>query len=308
MNKPQHLNEAIEKLLLKRIRQLSSPLEPKPTGISERLEPLKNIRAVLFDVYGTLFIAGVGDIGIANEMSNEQAVAEALQSAGFSGNLEEAGAKGKKLILQAIRCTHEKRRTQGISYPEVDIRDEWHTVLTSLQQEHLIEGEISAEAIMRVSVEYECRMNPVWPMPDLEETLHTLKEKQFVLGIVSNAQFYSNLLLFPAFLGKSPQELGFDQDLCAWSFESQEAKPSVNLFHGVVERLQHQHGISPEEALYVGNDKLNDMWPAAQLGLKTVLFAGDRRSLRLREDDTRCSTLEPDVIITKLSQLSQVLG
>ncbi len=41
----------------------------------------------------------------------------------------------------------------------------------------------------------------------------------------------------------------------------------------------------------------------AQLGLKTALFAGDQRSLRLREHDPRCSTLEPDLIITKLSQL-----
>ena len=74
-----------------------------------------------------------------------------------------------------------------------------------------------------------------------------------------------------------------------------------------MQHLQHQYGISPEETLYVGNDKLNDIWPAAQLGLKTALFAGDQRSLRLREDDTRCSDLEPDLIITKLSQLPDLI-
>ncbi len=303
MRKPQqHLNEALEKLLLERIRQLSSPLKPKPTGISARLKPLKNIRTVLFDVYGTLFISGAGDISIAREMSNEQAVAEALQSAGFSGNFEEAGAKGNELILQAIRYTHEKRRTQGILYPEVDIREEWRTVLSSLQQKHMIKGEITTEAVFRVSVDYECRVNPVWPMPDAKITLQILRERNVALGIISNAQFYT-LLMFPALLEQSHQELGFDQDLCVWSFELQEVKPSVKLFQGIVERLEHQHGISPEETLYVGNDMLNDMWPAAQLGLKTALFAGDQRSLRLREHDGRCSSLEPDVIITTLSQL-----
>jgi putative hydrolase of the HAD superfamily len=58
----------------------------------------------------------------------------------------------------------------------------------------------------------------------------------------------------------------------------------------------------------VGNDKLNDIWPATQLGLKTALFAGDQRSLRLRENDVRCSGLEPDLVITRLSQLSDFIG
>jgi putative hydrolase of the HAD superfamily len=74
-----------------------------------------------------------------------------------------------------------------------------------------------------------------------------------------------------------------------------------------VERLHQQYGILPEDTLYVGNDMLNDIWPAAQCGLKTSLFAGDQRSLRLRETDPRCSDLEPDVIITKLSQLPHII-
>jgi putative hydrolase of the HAD superfamily len=302
-----NINGMLEKLLLKRIRQLSSPMKPKPTGVSERLMTLKGIQAVLFDVYGTLFTSGSGDISIASEISSQQALTEALQFAGFFGNLEEAGKKGTEWLLQAIQKTHVARRKEGIDFPEVNIRDEWHNVLSWLKQENLIKGEITTEAVIRVSLEYEYRVNPVWPMPDLAKTLSSLKEKQITLGIVSNAQFYT-LLLFPAFLGKSHSELGFEPDLCAWSFQSLEAKPSVNLFRGIVERLQHQYGISPEETLYVGNDKLNDIWPATQLGLKTALFAGDQRSLRLREDDVRCSGLEPDLVITQLSRLSDFIG
>jgi putative hydrolase of the HAD superfamily len=55
----------------------------------------------------------------------------------------------------------------------------------------------------------------------------------------------------------------------------------------------------------VGNDMLKDIWPAARLGCKTALFAGDRRSLRLREDDERCRELEPDLVVDDLSQLAQ---
>jgi putative hydrolase of the HAD superfamily len=306
MSEYNYIDKVLEWALITRIQQLNALLEPKSAELSERLGMLRNIRAVVFDVYGTLFVSGSGDISIASEMSNQQALTEALNSAGFSGDREEAGAKGVEKLLRVIQDSHAKRRNKGIAYPEVDIRDEWQTALVSLQQEHLIEGEITPESILRVSVDYECRVNPVWPMPDLKTVLEDLQDRQFVLGIVSNAQFYT-LFMFPAFLGKTHSELGFDPDLCAWSFQLLEAKPSVNLFRGVVERLQNQYGISPEETLYVGNDKLKDIWPATQLGLKTALFAGDQRSLRLRKNDPRCSDLEPNLIITKLSQLPEVI-
>jgi putative hydrolase of the HAD superfamily len=66
--------------------------------------------------------------------------------------------------------------------------------------------------------------------------------------------------------------------------------------------------VSAAETLYVGNDMLNDVWTASQCGLKTALFAGDKRSLRLREDDARCAALQPDVIVTSLSQILDIVG
>jgi putative hydrolase of the HAD superfamily len=293
--------------LIQRIHERSFPLEPKPTGMTERLTPLTGVRAVLFDVYGTLFISGSGDISIASDMSNQRALMEALQVSGFSGLLDDTGAKGSKGLLQAIRRTHAKRREQGCAFPEVDIREEWQAGLTSLKKAGVLEGHINADAVQRVSVEYECRVNPVWPMPDMEETLQGLQEQDLLLGIVSNAQFYT-LLMFPAFFERTHEASGFVPDLCAWSFQVLEAKPSTKMFHHVIEHLAKQFGIAQHETVYVGNDMLNDIWTASQCGLKTALFAGDQRSLRLREDDPGCAGLEPDVVITKLSQLLTVTG
>ena len=166
----------------------------------------------------------------------------------------------------------------------------------------LIDGAITPEIARRVSVEYECRVNPVWPMPGILETLTGLREHRITLGIVSNAQFYTPLM-FPALLNQTLGELGFAPELCAWSFELGEAKPSTALFHAALKPLRSTCGILPEETLFVGNDMRNDMWAAAQCGVKTVLFAGDRRSLRLREDDPRCAIFQPDAVITALPEL-----
>jgi len=291
---------------IEHIRQLRSPLEPIPTGMSAPLTLLSGIRAVLFDVYGTLVISGSGDISVASAMSDQQAVAEALHWAGFSGNLAAAGEQGSAALLDAIRQTHARQRQAGKDVPEVEIREEWQTVLTRLQQNGLIDGAITPETLARVSLDYECRVNPVWPMPAAQATLQRLHARGLRLGIVSNAQFYTSLL-FPALLGHTLDEFGIEPLMCAWSFELREAKPSVNLFRSVVERLQQEYGIAPAETVYVGNDMLNDLWTARQLGLKTALFAGDQRSLRLRPDDPRCAALEPEIILTTLAQLLEVV-
>ena len=286
--------------LLERIRQLSPPLQPIPTGMTARLAPMANIKAVLFDVYGTLFISGSGDISMASGQSNQRACAEALQCAGIAGDLEQAGALGSAALLQAIRATHERLKRESVAFPEVDIREEWRVVLEQLERQGIISGDLSDERIERVSVEYEFRVNPVWPMPGMADALRQLAECGIVLGIVSNAQFFTPLM-FPALAGASLETFGFRPDLCAWSYQLREAKPSVKLFRAALAPLRERYGIAPENTLYVGNDMLNDIWTAAQCGLRTALFAGDRRSLRLRKDDPRCVGLEPDLILMKIT-------
>jgi putative hydrolase of the HAD superfamily len=53
---------------------------------------------------------------------------------------------------------------------------------------------------------------------------------------------------------------------------------------------------------------LNDILPAQTTGFRTALFAGDKRSLRLRRDNPRCSNLKPDMVLTDLVQLVELLN
>lgn len=301
----EQLEIASEDLLIARIRELSAPMAERPTGVDAQLAPLPEVKAVLFDIYGTLLISGSGDIGVAGEMAQANALTDSLRCAGFTGQLDEAGHRGGDLLLEAIRATHSRRRAEGIEYPEVDIREEWHHVVNELQV--TLNGPMLYDAVQRLSVEYECRVNPVWPMADVPATLRTLWDRNMLLGIVSNAQFYTPLI-FPALFSQTFMALGFNPYLCAFSYELREAKPSPRLFQGILEHLQREFTVSAAETLYVGNDMVNDVWTASQCGLKTALFAGDARSLRLRENDERCADLRPDVVITCLSQLAEVVN
>ncbi len=142
-------------------------------------------------------------------------------------------------------------------------------------------------------------------MPGAMSLLDTLKRAGIMTGIISNAQFYTPLI-FEALLGKNVQELGFDADLCAWSWRAGAAKPSLKMFRQVDHVLGNKYGIPHESILYAGNDMLKDIMPARSLNWKTALFAGDRRSLRLREDDPKVKDIKPWCIITKLEQLKSL--
>jgi len=294
-------------MLFEIIRKTCRPLEPQPTGMEAKLVKLPGVKAVLFDIYGTLFISGSGDIGTASALDSAEALTQALVVTGFEGEVEQAGLIGKELLKKEILAWHEAGRKAGAEYPEVEITKVWKKILEKLlNTEVLKKRELEIEHIRQLALAYECRVNPVFPMPQALETLQDVTAHNLVPGIVSNAQFYTPLL-FPAFFDKTLDELGFDPDCCIWSYKELRAKPDTALFWKVGKYLLTKYSIRLEETVYVGNDMLNDIKCAQQAGCKTVLFAGDKRSLRLREDDPQCAGTLPDAIITSLDQLTELL-
>jgi putative hydrolase of the HAD superfamily len=157
----------------------------------------------------------------------------------------------------------------------------------------------------RLAVEYEARANPSWPMPGLRECLDALHGKGLLLGLVSNAQFYTPAL-FEGLLGAPPEAFGFDRDLQYYSYQYGWGKPSPRLFELAAEALAAR-AVAAGEVVYVGNDMLNDIAPARQVGFRTALFAGDARSLRLRQGDPRVEGVAADVILTELGQIVECI-
>jgi len=292
------------------IRSLRQEITVRPTERNRTLMPISGIGAVLFDVYGTMFISGSGDISVARESGDESHFHTVLRhlapvNASHSA-LEVAARRARAAYFGQIEELHESSRAAGISYPEVDIVAVWGAVLDSLFGELLPGLRHDTDTARIAAVVYEGVSNPVSPAPGLFSMLRTLSHRGVHLGIVSNAQFYTPLL-FPAFLETSLSGAGIDPELCSWSYQLREAKPSTRLFRPVLDTLKTRFNMKPAEVLYVGNDMLNDIWTARSCGCRTCLFAGDERSLRLREKDVRCADLEPDAVITRLADLPGIL-
>jgi putative hydrolase of the HAD superfamily len=195
------------------------------------------LRAVLFDVYGTLLKSSAG----------ETHPNPALRS----------------LIERAHAAS-------PYPFPEVDIR-EVHAAM---------HPELSPEEIERLAMAHEQAANPVSAMPGAAETLRELSSRGLLLGLVSNAQFYT-VPVMENCLGDSLANLGIDPEFCVFSYLERRAKPDVHLFEIARERLLGR-GVRADEVLYVGNDVRNDIEPAKAAGFRTALFAGEKASLRLR--------------------------
>ncbi|KAA1259940.1 Phosphoglycolate phosphatase [Rubripirellula obstinata] len=283
------------------IVQHRAPLQPIPTDIKPKLVEIPAIRAVIFDVYGTLVVSGSGDVGSADVSQSTDHISDAFQACGVSLDSDSTPtlASLKKLISE----TNLAAKSDACPKPEVDIVDIWRRLLT---QHGLTQIAGDTEQVVRIATAYEARANPTWPMPGAAELLAELKSSGKILGIVSNAQVFTPALVEEICDAASLEEAGFQLDLSLFSNRFRQSKPGPRLFEVLVDSLARRK-ILPQEAIYVGNDMLNDVYAASVAGLRTAWFVGDARSCRPRTDDVRCQNLQPDLVLTNLPELPNCL-
>ncbi len=273
-----------DKILAERLR----PMAPIPTGIQPGGGLKCPVKCILFDVYGTLLISGTGDISVSRKsVLISTAFQTLLDKFGIPAALEQV----LESFFNGIQAAHQSAKRNGVDYPEVEIDRIWSSIL----------GTDDMTLARRFALEFELMANPVYPMPHLESFLEACRKASLVMGIISNAQFYTPLL-FRWFLKADPIDLGFREALTLYSYKIGYAKPSARIFDLAVDRLKELN-ISAKNTLYVGNDLQNDIIPAKRAGFQTALFAGDARSLRLRGIDIENVAIHTDLVITDLRQL-----
>jgi putative hydrolase of the HAD superfamily len=274
----------------KSVQRYLHHLAPRPTSLEPRGALKEKVKCVLFDIYGTLFISGSGDIGLADKNSPKIEEINYLLT-------KYTIRKSPQILLDefyhAIKTRHQELRNTGVEFPEVNIDRIWMKVLST----------DDIRIVRQFAVEFELIVNPIYPMPNLAKMLSACRQRNKLMGIISNAQFYTPHL-FKWFLDLDLKDLGFDPEFVFYSYRFEVAKPSPVLFRLAADKLKAK-GIPPSRVLYLGNDMRNDIYPAQSTGFQTALFAGDERSLRLRSDDPRCKKLTPDLVITDLIQLNR---
>jgi putative hydrolase of the HAD superfamily len=288
-------------------------LRPIPTEVEPRLDKIEGLKAIIFDIYGTLVVSASGDI---NQIDlSQQNMRTALREADYLLP-EKDPKKGEKVVAELLQQFvdilqkhQQKLRDSGAPFPEADIRHVWDEWLQYALNKKFIHTN-GASDITRLTFVFEMLSNKIHPMPGMLEVLHYFHDRKYPLGIVSNAQFYTPVMMnfFIDGQARDTESLPlFNDDITQFSYSLHKAKPDRTLFVPVLKALKENYGIAPHQAVFVGNDMYNDIYPAQELGMKTIFFAGDKRALRLREDKPEVKNVRPDAVITELLQLKQII-
>jgi len=288
-------------------------LTPEPSRISPRLNKIEGIKAVIFDIYGTLLVSASDDVEKARTYAPNLKIA--LSEAGYvilkeqQDEINEAMEFMLRLLIENMKRHHFRIRKRGVKFSEINIRQIWPEVINTAIRNRII-AKTSKSKPDNLAIIFDLLSNKIFPMPGMKALILQLESSGRHLGIVSNAQFYSPIVLnflLTGKLGEGDQIEHFDPELLVFSYQFQRAKPDFSLFERLLKSLKTNYGILPNESVYVGNDMFKDIYPARHCGMKTVLFAGDQRSIRWREDRSEVAGLAPDAIITGLGQLPGLL-
>ena len=199
----------------------------------------REIRAVLFDVYGTLLHG-------RREPDRRPRMAEVAERHGF-----DPGPAIDDAFDAAIAAAH---RLSPEPWPEIDVRQIWAGLFPGLADPAAL------------AFDMEAAIHPVEVHPRGAAVLHEAIARELPLGIVSNAQAYTRTLLARHFPAAWPR---FDPGLTVFSYEHGIAKPDCRLFRIAIDLLL-ETGIRPQEILMVGDSRENDLDPARALGLSTL--------------------------------------
>ncbi|MBX3743213.1 MAG: HAD family hydrolase [Akkermansiaceae bacterium] len=231
---------------------------------------IAKIRAVIFDIYGTLLIAPPG--AVRHDPAFDPVLREILSAAGH-----DLGDSPTTVLHAAV---HRHHAASGHAHPEIDLAQVWQEVLGT------------TEDVTDLITAVENAWHPCEPMPRARETLLRLSAEGVTLGVLSNAQA-NTLPALDGTLGAVTPLLA--PELTVLSYQHGIAKPSPELFQLLARRLEAR-GISPAETLFVGNDPRQDILPAQAAGFRTALFAGHPGSIRPGE----CT---PDLTLRSLSEI-----
>lgn len=270
---------------------------PETSGVCPVLPRLEGIRLVSFDLYGTLLVSAAG--GEENRQEERVgAMKAALVASGRDGSNAELWLEA---FDRSIGRAQDALRRSGVDFPEVEIRDVWRSVFQEFGFH-----EPRADEIEAFARDYENGSNPCGAMPGAVEIVERISAGGLALGIVSNAQFYTEMVVQEV-LGFQMDIGGFDAKCCIFSFEHGQGKPSTKLFE-ILTEAANSRGIRGSEIVHIGNDLEKDVLPAKAVGLRAILFAGDARSLRTGGRSMEHAASMADAVLTDLAQLGDVVG
>lgn len=303
-------------------RDLSWPAAPAPEPPRAKgpLTRLPDVRAVTWNVYGTLLAISGGDLVFEHpqEFVMDVALDKTIQEFKMWNSMfRKPGKPAEQLRGFYGRLLEQQRLVAGGAdkVPEVCAARLWEAwVLKLFEKDYTFDAGFfgsRTEYSRKVAYFFHASLQGTACYPGAAAALRHVAAAGLLQGCVADGQCFTFVQLRRA-LARQDADAQLERlvqpDLCVFSHELRLRKPSERLFRQALGALT-QRGLRPEQVLHIGSRIVQDIVPARRLGMKTALFAGDRASLQATQDQLRKeSPMRPDVLLTSLDQIAEVVG
>src|SRR5438132_3668974 len=280
---------------------------------------LPEVRVVLWNIYGTLLAISGGELYFEHpaKFVMDVALDKTIQEFKMWGSMSRKPGQPADYLAQIYdKLLLEQRSLAGGSerYPEVQVDRLWEAFIKKLlQKDYAFDagfyGSLN-EFSRKVGYFFHASLQGTACYPDSADALNLVKEAGLLQGLLSDAQYFTPLQLERAFSKQAAERKlddFIDPELRSYSYEVRSRKPSERLFRYIVSLLA-QRGIGADQVLHIGSRITQDVVPARRVGMKTGLFAGDKGSLQATPEQLKEPASRPDVLLTKLTQIADVVG
>jgi FMN phosphatase YigB (HAD superfamily) len=296
----------------------SPPTVERPKA-KPHFAPLPEVRAVLWNVYGTLLNLTSGELCFEHPQPLITSVAldKTLQEFKMWASMSrKPGQPAEYLgqIYQQVLLEQQMSTVAGEKYPEPSAEKVWESIIKKLfvkdyQFDAAFYGSLN-EFSRKVAYFFHASLQATECYPGAAKALHHVaRRKSLKQGLLADGQCFTLVQLQRGLTAQDENAkvddlIGVDS---RWlSHELRAKKPSDRLFRAAVDGMRAQ-GIEPKEILHVGTRISQDVVPAKRVGMRTALFAGDRASLQATPEQLKDPLSRPDVMLTKLKQIMEVV-
>jgi hypothetical protein len=280
---------------------------------------LPGVRAVLWNVYGTLLAISGGDLAFEHpqEFVMSLALEKTIQEFKMWASMSRKPGQPSRYLQQIYdQLLIEQRALPGGGerHPEVLAERLWEAVVKRLlQKDYKFDagffGSLN-EFSRKVAYFFHASLQGTACYPGAALALRHVAGAGLRQGLLADGQCFTTVQLQRGLAAQDPDldlNAVLTDGLVTLSCEARARKPSERLFRHAVNALAEK-GLEPAQVLHVGSRVVQDLVAARRLGMRTALFAGDRASLQATPEQIKDPASRPDVLVTELSQLTEVVG
>lgn len=284
------------------------------------VKPLAGIRAVTWNVYGTLLRITDGELLFQHPQAIRMEIAldKTIQEFNMWNSMTRKPGKPWEYMQQKyLHAVDElKMASSGRKgdVTEVNSAQVWKKLLSMLDKKDY-QYDVSLYGDMdqlseKVAYFFHSSLQGVEAAPGALAALLSLQAGGLRQALLADAQPFTIVQLFRGLLeqGSIPRpDVLFTPSLNTFSYQEGLRKPSKTLYLRAVDRFV-KIGIQPEQILHVSSIVRDDLAVAKSLGMRTALYASEKLGLQVAAEELKDPATKPDRLITELTQVRDLLG